>query len=341
MVPGVTVRPTLARGKVRIPYKLLGKMRALALHDHIVARRLPGLVGKIDVIHAYAAGSLQTLRMARKLGIPTVLERTDAHTAFAFEAVGKEFERLGVVLPPTDEYYYRADLLAKEEAEYEAADYLLCPSDFVVKTFVDRGFPRKKLLRFINGVSDKIFYPASEPPDPGRQFTMLFVGVCAVRKGVHFALEAWLKSPGFPERQIPDCGRRAARVRGQTVRHAGSSERECFRARGRCPGLNAGFGRFGASQHRGGFWPGGHRGHGQRMCAARVGSLYRFLPPHGDWVAARRGGGCDRASAAHHYAVRRSRAVGAAAVGGLAPGSGNDVGCGRARPREGLSACDR
>ena len=24
---------------------------------------------------------------------------------------------------------------------------------------------------------------------------MLFVGVCAVRKGLHFALEAWLKSP--------------------------------------------------------------------------------------------------------------------------------------------------
>jgi glycosyltransferase involved in cell wall biosynthesis len=28
---------------------------------------------------------------------------------------------------------------------------------------------------------------------------MLFVGVCAVRKGVHFALEAWLRSPAHKE----------------------------------------------------------------------------------------------------------------------------------------------
>ena len=31
--------------------------------------------------------------------------------------------------------------------------------------------------------------------DPKRGLTMLFVGVCAVRKGVHYALEAWLQSP--------------------------------------------------------------------------------------------------------------------------------------------------
>src|SRR6202043_3918045 len=31
--------------------------------------------------------------------------------------------------------------------------------------------------------------------DPKRGLAMLFVGVCAVRKGVHYALEAWLQSP--------------------------------------------------------------------------------------------------------------------------------------------------
>jgi glycosyltransferase involved in cell wall biosynthesis len=191
----VEVRPTLARGKLRIPYKVLGKMRALALHDRIVAHRLKKLVGKIDVIHTYAAGALETLRTARKLGIPTVLERTNAHTRFAFEVVGREFQRLGVELPPEDEYYHREDLLAREEAEYEAADYLLCPSDFVVKTFEERGTPREKLVRFINGVDETIFYPSPTPKEPNHKFTMLFVGVCAVRKGVHFALEAWLESP--------------------------------------------------------------------------------------------------------------------------------------------------
>jgi len=189
----VTVRTTLARGKFRIPYKVLGKMRALALHDHIVARRLEKLAGKVDVVHAFAAGALETLKTARKLGIPTVLERTNAHTRYAFEVVRKEFDRLGIVLPPEDEYFYRDDLLAKEEAEYEAADYILCPSDFVVKTFLDYGFARSKLLRYFNGVDTEAFRPAERRETP-QVFTMLFVGVAAVRKGVHFALEAWLQS---------------------------------------------------------------------------------------------------------------------------------------------------
>ncbi len=54
----------------------------------------------------------------------------NAHTRFAYEVVQKECNRLGVSLPPTDEHAYKADVLAKEEMEYELADYLLCPSSF-------------------------------------------------------------------------------------------------------------------------------------------------------------------------------------------------------------------
>src|ERR1700722_18316521 len=51
--PQVKVRPTLARGRWRIPYRVLGTMRTLALHDYIVSRRIPKLVGQIDVIHVW------------------------------------------------------------------------------------------------------------------------------------------------------------------------------------------------------------------------------------------------------------------------------------------------
>lgn len=195
LAAGITVRPTMDWGKLRFPYRFLGKMRALALHDRIVARRLKSLKGTVDVVHTYAVGSLETLITAKRMGIPTVLERSNAHTRFAFEQVNREANRLGITLPPTDEYYCRADLLAREEAEYAATDYILCPSDFVVKTFLDQGFPRHKLLRHFNGVDATIFFPSATPRNGGRKFTMLFAGVCAVRKGVHFALEAWLNSP--------------------------------------------------------------------------------------------------------------------------------------------------
>jgi len=193
--PEVRVRPTLARGKVRLPYRLLGTFRTVALHDWIVARRLEKLVGQIDIIHTWPLGALETLQTAARLGIPTVLERCNAHTGYAMEVVQKECERLGVHLPPDHEHAYNAWKLRKEEREYQLADRLLCPSDFVVKTFLDRGYPREKLARHQYGFDEKGYHPAAEPREKGRQFTALFVGVCAVRKGVHYALDAWLKSP--------------------------------------------------------------------------------------------------------------------------------------------------
>lgn len=191
----VNVRPTLSRGKYRLPNRLLGRMNYAWLHDWIVSRRIEQMAGQIDIIHTWPIGALQTLQTARRLGICTVLERCNAHTRFAYEVVQRECDRIGVPLPPGHEHEYNGKILAKEEAEYKIADALLCPSDFVVKTFRDQGFPPKQLVRHIYGFDEKIFFPPPEPRNSKHGLTMISVGVCAVRKGLHYALEAWLKSP--------------------------------------------------------------------------------------------------------------------------------------------------
>jgi glycosyltransferase involved in cell wall biosynthesis len=140
-------------------------------------------------------GALETCKVAAKLGIPTVLERPNAHTRFAYDVVQKECERLGISLPSDHEHAYKADWLRREEEEYKLAYRLLCPSDFVVQTFLDQGVAKDKLVRHIYGFDEKRFYPDNGPRDPKRGLTMISVGVCAVRKGLHFALEAWLQSP--------------------------------------------------------------------------------------------------------------------------------------------------
>jgi D-inositol-3-phosphate glycosyltransferase len=193
--PNVRVLPTLARGTIRVPFRLLGQFRALVTHDRIVARRLPKIAHEIDVVHTWPVGSLETLRVARGLEIPTVLERPNAHTRFAYETVRKECARLGVTLPPDHEHAFNEEVLEREEAEYERADFLLCPSAFTAHTFVEQGVPGSKLLRHFYGFDEKTFYPPSQPRPGNGPFTMLFVGVAAVRKGLHFALEAWLRSP--------------------------------------------------------------------------------------------------------------------------------------------------
>ena len=110
------VRPTLARGRLKIPYTPLGRVRALRLHDRLVANALPRLAGEIDVVHAWPLGARETLRVARALGIPTVLERPNAHTGFAYEVVRAECERLEVPLPADHEHAFNADILRLEEA---------------------------------------------------------------------------------------------------------------------------------------------------------------------------------------------------------------------------------
>ena len=195
LLPGeVTVRPTLARGRLRIPYKLLGRIGASVLHDRIVARRLEMLAGDVDIVHCWPLGSLETLRTASRLGIPTVLERPNAHTRFCYETVAAECRRIGVNTPHHD-YEPDANVLAREEQEFDMAFRLLCPSEFTAQSFLDRAFDREKLLRHTYGFDDGAFVPRLAPVDGVKKFTALFVGVDAVRKGLHLALEAWLSSP--------------------------------------------------------------------------------------------------------------------------------------------------
>lgn len=201
--PQVHVSATLARGKLRLPYRLLGRNRALALHDRIVAARLRRLAGQIDIVHAWPLAALETLQTAKDLGIPTLLERPNAHTRFAYEVVQRECQRLGVPLPPRHEHAYQPDVLGREEQEYRLATRLLCASDFSRQTFLDRGFPPSSIARHIYGYDETAYFPAPRSSDdPDRGLTMLFVGVCAVRKGLHFALDAWLRSPAHRSGQF-------------------------------------------------------------------------------------------------------------------------------------------
>lgn len=187
----VQVEPTLARGKLRIPYKLLGRMNSCRLHDWIVARRLGAVADQIDLVHCWPLGSLETLTTARRLGIPAVLERPNAHTRFCYETVAAECRRIGVNLPH-HEYQRNEPVLLREEAEFQAASALLCPGAFPQKSFLDQGFAPSTLLRHAYGFDDQRYFP--EDRGEHRNFIALFVGVDAVRKGLHLALEAWLAS---------------------------------------------------------------------------------------------------------------------------------------------------
>jgi len=132
--------------------------------------------------------------MARQLGIPTILERCNAHTEFAYKVVQDECDKLGIVMPKGHEHEFNPRILANEIKEFNACDFLLSPSEFVSRTFTDRGFNPDRLLRFQYGFDPATCFPRHDTPRERPGLTALFAAGCAPRKGLHLALRAWLGS---------------------------------------------------------------------------------------------------------------------------------------------------
>jgi len=204
-------RETLKFGGFKLPLGLLGTRRSAALHDRIVARNLPRIHKKdrIDIVHCWPSGALETLKTARELGIKTVIERPNAHTRYAMEVVGRECKRLGVTLPKSNPHAFDAYALKREEEEFELADCLLCPSEFVAQTFLEKGFSRTKIARHQYGIDPSRFNLSqdSAPPSSDQPFSMVFVGSCEPRKGLHYALDAWLASKACKNGTFYICGK--------------------------------------------------------------------------------------------------------------------------------------
>jgi len=202
----VIVKKTLGIGPLRIPYRLLGARRASILHDWITASWLKRHASEVDVVHAWPLGGLRTIRAAKSLGIPVVLERPNAHTAFAYQVVEDECGRIDLTLPEGFEHKYDGVSLAHELLEYDECDYLLCPSEFVARTFLDEGFHPEKLLRHQYGYDETCIHPGNQGASQDQGIVLIYVGLCTPRKGLHYALEAWLSSEACKTGKLIVCG---------------------------------------------------------------------------------------------------------------------------------------
>jgi glycosyltransferase involved in cell wall biosynthesis len=142
--------------------------------DESVGRILPQLNG-LRIVHAFEGSALATLRSARRLGITTVLDVTSAQ------------ERLHALGSESD---VRVSL-RRVEAEREAADVLLVPSDYAMRCLLDHGVAPEKILKVPYGVDHIRFSPAAQSRARDEPFSVLYAGAIVLRKGVRYLLEAW------------------------------------------------------------------------------------------------------------------------------------------------------
>ncbi len=191
-VPRLTaLEQTLIVGGRRVPHRAIGRMRAFAWHDLLAARLVNR--GTFDVVHAWPLASARTLLAARAKQIPGLREVPNTHTAHAYDVVGREYAKLGLAIPQGWSHHFDGERLFLEDREYQAAHALLVPSDAVARTFLERGFDASRLIRHRYGFDPAaIRVPIRD--DTTRPFTAVFLGRCEPRKGLHYALDAWLSS---------------------------------------------------------------------------------------------------------------------------------------------------
>jgi len=128
-------------------------------------------VGGGDLLVAWAQFALDACRVAKKRGIPTIVVRQSTHALAQREVLN---------LPWTP-------LIDRELLEYDEADFVEVPTRLARQTFLDRGFPEKKLITIPPvGADPKVFYP---PPEPPKEFRAITVGASR-RKGTKVAIEA-------------------------------------------------------------------------------------------------------------------------------------------------------
>jgi D-inositol-3-phosphate glycosyltransferase len=199
---------TLSAAGVRIPHRAVGRARAYRHHDRSVARELRSSAGRIDVVHVWPRATLATSEAAREVGVPSLREAPNTHTAFAYERVAEETERLGLSAVAGHSHEGSRDALRLEEAEYDAANMIAVLSEYCRGTFLDRGIPADRLGLHGYGF-DPARFPAPADLDgrAGEGLRAVFVGRCEPRKGLHYALEAWIASGAAERGRFVVCGR--------------------------------------------------------------------------------------------------------------------------------------
>ena len=206
-VPGAAeVVTTLTLAGKRVPHRTLGRARAYRHHDRRVAAVLRRLANEVDVVHCWPRATVETATAARAAGAVSVREAPNTHTGFAYERVAAETERLGLPQPEGHSHTADAHALELEEREYAAVDLVAVPSEFSRRTFLDRGHPPERL-----GLHQYGFDPSRFPVPHGERargdgLRALFAGRCEPRKGLHYALQAWVGSGAAERGTFTVCG---------------------------------------------------------------------------------------------------------------------------------------
>lgn len=142
-------------------------------------------IKEADVFVFYNGNGLSSCNYANKIGKITIVEVVNSHVEYQENLLREEHKSLNLAWEP----FHKKDK-ERRLKEYDAADYILLPSEFVKQSFLAKGFLEEKLLRVPYGFT----IPAQKTNNNAKvhtTFNVLYVGSISVRKGVRYLIEAF------------------------------------------------------------------------------------------------------------------------------------------------------
>jgi glycosyltransferase involved in cell wall biosynthesis len=153
-----------------------------------LARRLE----PCDVFHSLSSYGLRAHRVAReRYRALTVCDRGSSHIIYQDEILAEEHTFWKVPYRPID-----PRVIERELQEYQECDLIAVPSDFVYRTFIEKGVAREKLRLNPYGVDLSLFRPV---PKRDKTFRVIYAGQLSLQKGIPYLLQAveLLRLPDF------------------------------------------------------------------------------------------------------------------------------------------------
>ena len=146
----------------------------------------------LDILVGWSSFSLNSFIKAKNYKCLKILERGSTHIEHQRDILKEEYDFYSIKPKIPSEY-----IVSKEKSEYELADYISVPTEFVKQTFIDRGVNKDKIIKIPYGVNLDEFKQTNNELKKNKSenetFRIIYVGNCSVRKGIFYLMKSFVE----------------------------------------------------------------------------------------------------------------------------------------------------
>ena len=166
------------------------------IHKIIEKKHLKHL-DKCNIIIGLSGSLYKSVDHIKKKNIFYICERASAHIEFQNKILREEYKINNLYYKPIPSW-----IIKRELYEYEKSDFILTPSNFAKKTFIEKGFHKIEKINF--PVNTERFYHIKKSID-NKKFVITFLGQISLQKGFHYLLKAF-KEFKHPKKELQVIG---------------------------------------------------------------------------------------------------------------------------------------